>query len=441
MKTALQLREAYGNLQTEIDGIRLEAEKAGRDLTKEEFELIKAKLDSQDALETQINTAERMEKRTETTSSTQAVPREFLSVRPAAESETYTLGAYLKELVYHAKGNPQPRVVNYQQKITEERRIHAAATGASEIVPSEGGFLVGTDMTTAMVDRAYNNSVIAPRCDRYTITSSANSIEVLGQDETSRANGSRHGGIRHYWIGEAGTPTASKPKWRKDRLTLRKEAVLFYATDELVSDSTLLEQKVNEYVGDEMAFGLQDSLINGDGASKPLGILNAPCLVSVAKETGQAAATIVYENTVKMVARFWGSDANAIWVANRDIFPQLAVMNLAVGTGGAPVWIPANGAAGRPLNILHGYPLVYVEQAATLGTAGDLILCDWSQYRLADKGGVQAAMSVHVEFVDDEIVYRWIYRVDGQPAWNAALTPYKGTNNTRSPFVALAVRS
>jgi HK97 family phage major capsid protein len=166
--------------------------------------------------------------------------------------------------------------------------------------------------------------------------------------------------------------------------------------------------------------------------------LQAPALVSQAKESGQAANTIQYENIVKMYARAWGSDF--IWIGNQEIFPQLATMSLAVGTGGAPVWMPANRAAGMPYQTLMGYPLIFVEQAAALGTVGDLILADMSQYRLVDKGGVQSAMSIHVEFVADEIVFRWLTRVDGQPLWNSALTPYKGSN-TRSPFVALATRS
>lgn len=361
---------------------------------------------------------------------------------PAAEQTPYSLGQYLQDLVKHKRGHEQARVLNYQKKAYREFELQAAATGASEAVPSDGGFLVGTDMTAAISERAYNNNVLAPRADRYELTTNANSIEILGNDETSRADGSRHGGIRHYWTAEAGDLTGSKPKWRKAKLTLHKGGVLFYATDELLADAPLLQRKAEEYVGDEIAFAVQDGMVNGDGAGKPLGILKSPCLVSVAKETGQPADTIVYENTLKMFARFWGSDANALWIANRDIYPQLGVLNVAVGTGGAPVFIPANGAAGQPLSILHGYPLIFIEQCPTLGDAGDLILTDWSQYYLAGKGGVQAAMSVHVEFVADEVVFRWIHRTDGQPAWNSALTPYKGSSNTtRSPFVALAARA
>jgi HK97 family phage major capsid protein len=48
---------------------------------------------------------------------------------------------------------------------------------------------------------------------------------------------------------------------------------------------------------------LDDAIINGTGAGMPLGVLNAGCLVSVTKESGQKADTIVAENAVKMYHR------------------------------------------------------------------------------------------------------------------------------------------
>lgn len=38
-----------------------------------------------------------------------------------------------------------------------------------------------------------------------------------------------------------------------------------------------------------------------------------------------------------------------------------------------------------------------------------------------DKGGVSQASSIHVRFLYDEQVFRFIYRVDGQPIWNTKL--------------------
>jgi HK97 family phage major capsid protein len=89
---------------------------------------------------------------------------------------------------------------------------------------------------------------------------------------------------------------------------------------------------------------------------------------------------------------------------------------------------------------MKGRPVITIEQCAALGDAGDIILADFGEYMLADKGGVQMASSMHVMFTTDEMVFRFIYRVDGQPIWNSALTPFKGAG-TLSPFVTLAARA
>jgi len=66
-----------------------------------------------------------------------------------------------------------------------------------------------------------------------------------------------------------------------------------------------------------------------------------------------------------------------------------------------------------------------------LGTAGDIILADLSQYLLITKGGPQLASSIHVMFIYDETTFRIVFRCDGQPAWNSTLTMKDGTTTYR----------
>jgi HK97 family phage major capsid protein len=191
----------------------------------------------------------------------------------------------------------------------------------------------------------------------------------------------------------------------------------------------------------EFGFLIDDAIINGTGAGMPLGLLNAGCLVSVTKETGQKAATVVFENVVKMYSRmFPQSLQNASWYINQNIQPQLFSMSMAVGTGGVPVYMPAGGVSGQPYGTLFGRPVIPIEQAATLGTVGDIIFADLGGYILAEKGGIQSDMSIHVQFLYDESIFRFVLRLDGQPERASALTPYKGSD-TLSHFVALQTRS
>ena len=60
---------------------------------------------------------------------------------------------------------------------------------------------------------------------------------------------------------------------------------------------------------------------------------------------------------------------------------------------------------------------------------------------LAEKDGIKSDVSIHVEFLTDQSVFRFVIRVDGQPVRASELTPYKGgVNFTQSHFVALEAR-
>lgn len=314
-----------------------------------------------------------------------------------------------------------------------------AATGLSETIPSDGGFLIQSDFSREILRLAWDQSPILQRVRR--VPMAGNSIKMPGVDETSRADGSRHGGVLAYWLAEAGEITASKPKFRSVQLNLKKLACLVYCTDELLEDAVALDGYLKEVGPSEIAFRTQDAIINGSGAGMPLGILNSGCVVSVGKETGQTAATIVYENVKNMWSRMPASNReNAVWIINQDCEPALYGMSHITGTGGGPVYLPAGGASSEPYAALFGRPVVPIEQCQTLGTTGDIMLCDFSQYLLADKGAVKSDVSIHVRFIYDESVFRFVYRVDGQPALSSAITPFKGTN-TLSPFVKLDTRA
>jgi HK97 family phage major capsid protein len=328
-------------------------------------------------------------------------------------------------------GSPEERQKREQQR----------ATGASESVPSEGGFLVGTDFSDQLMQKVHDTGVLQKYCSPMTISARSNALKIKSIDETSRANGSRWGGIRAYWVDEGGTLTATKPKFRDIQLTLNKLAGLAYATDELLEDAAALGQVFSNGFAEEMGFKIDDAIYNGDGSGKPQGILNANCTVSISKESGQAAATIDPLNIVKMYARLWArSRPNARWFANQDIIPKLFTMVLSATSTDVPMYLPANQLAGRPFNTLLGLPIEFIEQAATLGTVGDIMLADLSQYIFATKAQMRSAQSMHVQFTTDEMAFRFILRVDGQPLWNNALTPFKGTNS-QTPFLSLATRS
>jgi HK97 family phage major capsid protein len=290
-----------------------------------------------------------------------------------------------------------------------------------------------------LFQRVYEDSALLSRTDNYTVT--GNSMVFPRSAESSRATGSRYGGVQSFWVQEGGSVTATRPTFGQLTLKLNKLMTFAGITDELISDAGMaMPTYINKAFSDEINFMVSDAIIRGTGAGQPLGLLNAPCKLSVSAEAGQAAATVVPANIVKMYARLWAGARNkAVWFINQDVTPQLFLMTLGIGTAGIAVYMPPGGLSGKPYATLLGLPVIEIEQCESLGTEGDIVLVDLSHYVTISKGNMDAQTSAHFYFDTDQQAFRVTYRLDGQPWWHSAVTPYKGTN-TQSMVVTLATR-
>lgn len=322
-------------------------------------------------------------------------------------------------------------------RLAEER----AVSGHSEGVPADGGFLVQSDFSNEIFKIAHDGAQFLPRCRTTPVSGNGLTMNVI--DESSRVAGSRWGGVQAYWKGEAGTATAKKVKFAEMNWKLRKLIAISYATDELLEDQSALGSVLSQAFAEEIAFMVDDSIFRGDGAAMPAGITVAPSFVDQAIEAGQDADTIVYENLVAMWSRLHArSQPNSVWLTNQNCLPQLMLMTMDVGTGGVPVYLPPGGASGAPYGTIFGRPVLVNEFSPALGDANDIVLADFSQYQVITKGGLKSDMSAHVKFAEDEMAFRFTYRVDGQSLWKSALTPFKGgASFTQSPFIGLAERA
>jgi HK97 family phage major capsid protein len=340
--------------------------------------------------------------------------------------EFKTFAEYLRAVVAAANGEGV------------DRRLQRAPTGLSEGVPADGGFLVPQTWADDLIGSIYNTGQIAGRCDRKTTLRPIADVELAAVDETSRASGSRWGGVIAYWGAEASSQSSTFPKWRRVGFSGHKIIGIGYATGEMMADDALFEAGLREAFSQELAFALDECVLVGSGAGQPAGVVSAPCAISVAKETGQAAATIVAANVLNMHDRLVADcRPNACWFVNPDCDPQLRNLALVVGTAGAPLWSWNSDTSPYPR--LLGLPAIPTEHNAALGTVGDIVLGDFSQYRIVDQAP-KDAVSFDAAFVSDQIVFRMVYRVDGKSKYASAITP-ANSSTTRSPFITLATRA
>jgi HK97 family phage major capsid protein len=328
-------------------------------------------------------------------------------------------------------------------RASDSRLISKAPSGLHTMEGADGGFLVPQAVSDEILAIVFSKENLLGRTDRQTI--GGNSIVIKAIDETSRATGSRKGGVRAYWLSEAEKYTATKPKFREMTLKPHKLGVFYYATEEELADSASvsLEKKLAQYAAEEIGWMVDDAILNGDGVGKPLGIMNAPCLVTVSAEASQTINTFNFKNAVNMYARMLPSSvANAVWLVGVDVIPQLLGMTFPTAAGTMPAFLNGGAyphAADAPHGTLLGRPIVVSEHMKTLGLAGDVLFADLTMYKSATRGGVSAAVSMHVRFDYAETAFRFDFRVDGQPWLTAAITPAAG-GSTLSSFVALADR-
>ncbi len=321
--------------------------------------------------------------------------------------------------------------------------LRRAISGMSTSVPSDGGYLLQSQFTTALLDKPEEVSKISTRCEKIPIGQGFDSLEAPFIDETSRATGYRWGGVQTYREGEALYPSGKKPKIGMWEVRLYDLISVCYASNRLLNNATSLEAIITKAFRSENFFKLDDEIIRGTGAGQCMGIIYAPCLVTVSKETGQKADTILTENVNKMFnALLAASRGTAVWLYNQECEPQLETLTLPIGTGGVlmPMFQYAGyGTNNSPVNKLKGLPAIPVEQASALGDLGDIILADLSGYILVDKGGIEARQSLEVKFLENEKTFQFIYPVNGAPRLRSKITPYKGAGYY-SHFVALEAR-
>lgn len=245
------------------------------------------------------------------------------------------------------------------------------------------------------------------------------------------------GGLIVYRRSETQSVTATRMQVEQVTLSAEDLMGISYATEKLIRYSAIsFAALLQTAFRTEFSAKILYEKLHGTGAGQMEGVINSPAAVSVSKEAGQAADTIVYNNIVKMRARCWGY-GNAIWLYNQDCLPTLSTMFMPVGTGGTPMWV-ASAREGEP-DMLWGRPAYATEFCASIGDVGDIILCNWSQYLEGLLQPPEMAESVHVRFLQAEDTFRVKMSNDGRCWWRTPLTTKKSAV-TLSPIVLMAAR-
>lgn len=298
-----------------------------------------------------------------------------------------------------------------------------------------GGFLVPKGMLntvkTTPVDMDPTKSMVT------TIPMEQDSLEIPYRVDKNHSS-SVSGGFNVYWTSETQAPASSTTKFGMMDFKTNELMGLSYATRKLMDRSMVsFAALIRSGFTDEFESKIIEAKMSGTGVGQPLGILNSPALITIAKESGQAADTILGLNLVKMRARCW-MYGRAVWLYNSDCYTELSAAHRAMTNSDIPLFIPGNGVD-VPDTIL-GRPAYPTDHCQTVGNLGDIVLGVWPEYYVGEYGDMKEESSIHVRFENSETTFKFYKELAGMPSWETVLTP-KNSSVTKSPFVVLAERA
>jgi HK97 family phage major capsid protein len=314
-----------------------------------------------------------------------------------------------------------------------------ATGGQNESVGSEGAFAVAPTFANRFWTLAAAKSV-AMRVFMVNLMKAREHVVPMLDDFNRLGNSIAE--VNAAWTQEATSIALSTAKLVNITLRLNKAAVRLELSNELLSDS-FVSDIVGEFEAAMTAAitGVVDgtTLLTGTGSAMPLSIVNSGACIKVAPLASQPVGTLKYENLLAMLAALPAeSQGRFVWIASPSVIPSLYTLSFATGTASGSAPAVFQQLAGDEYRLL-GRPLLFTPQLAPLGTVGDILCVDGSQYCLGVFGGIQLARSQDIAFDRDVLMLRAILRVDGQPAWRSPRTDQDGAQ--RSPFVAVQTRT
>jgi HK97 family phage major capsid protein len=425
MKMLAKLIQERADLVKEAKGIFATADQDGRPLTDEE----KARDDEINArLQAIAPDIERLERQQERERAMTAVSvHDIQEVHDRLEDDPKRGFRNLADFALAVRSHYSPGGGAVDDRLSY---LSAAPTNYHETTGDEGR-MVPPAFRQEIYEVVVGDDSLLPLTDSEPTES--NSVEFL-RDETTPWSAS---GVQANWRAEGSQMTPSKLVTEGASMKLADLYAFVAATEELLSDAPRLNDRLTRKSGQAIRWKVNQAIVEGDGVGKPLGYMKSGALVTQAKESGQAATTIVAKNVAKMYARVI-NPSQSRWFINQDAFAELATMTL----GDKPIWLPPGDSfRDAPGGFLFGRPVGFLENCETLGTVGDIHLVNlMGYYSITKQGGLDFASSIHLWFDYNTQAFRWTFRMNGQPFLSAAVSPAKGTT-TRSHFVVLATRS
>jgi HK97 family phage major capsid protein len=297
-----------------------------------------------------------------------------------------------------------------------------------------GGYIVPPDFYQQLLAIAAEDATFRPRAFVQPMASATLQFPYLDITTAQAAGNSPFfAGVIANWTQEAQTRTEVEPAFKMMELKAQELSGYSVSSNILLQDAAFgLEKFLFTLFGKAVAWYEEYAFLQGNGVGKPVGVLNAGCTISYTRTT---AGHLSFADIGGMLSKLLPASYNrACWYVSPTVVSDL--LQLKDGASRAIFLSIDQGVTKPPVWKLLNLPVIVTEKIPALGTKGDVMLVDPSLYVIGDRMMLEVAASEHVNFLKNQMTWRFVQRVDGRPWLESSITLQDGSS-TVSPFVVL----
>ncbi len=279
-----------------------------------------------------------------------------------------------------------------------------------------GGYLVPEEFRATMLMYDAEPAVVWPRATIWPMGTDKIGMPKLAQrpDGIAGDDFDHFAGVSFTWTEEGGTKTETEPSFEFIELIAHELSGYTEVTNILLDDSAInLMNFLTNLFRSAWIWQTDTRFIRGTGGGQPLGIVNDPVGLTVARAT---AGDVTFADIITMYETMPSVfDAGAVWLCNKQVIGALRDER---DNNNALLLqhMYSDLSDGMQLQML-GYPVVQADgKTYPIGTKGDLILANLRYYYIGDRQNFTMDSSIHYQFRANKTALRVSGRLDGQPA-------------------------
>ena len=331
----------------------------------------------------------------------------------------------------------------------------AASPSLSELTVGTGGALVPYEYAYGLMQDVAEDSIFWPRAFIQPMSSATLLMPlpdptVTAPNKTpsgSAATPSASSGITNLFAGmvmnfnqtQSAGIQETDPAFRTVELTTSDLAGYLLASNQLVQDYPGLDAFVRSFTSRAVAWWTDQWFFTGGfTANGPQGILQSIApnggTLKIARQTAGAVTQADLANMYQKLLP--QSKKRAIWAMSPGAMQNISNLT---GLGGILYYIPGeDGSQG----LLYGRPFYETEKLPDIGTPtpndGCVLLFDPAMYIIGHRGlFIDYSDQWPVAFTQNQAAFRVVWRGDGQPMLNKAMTLANQSSTQVAPYVCL----